>query len=108
MYKSLSKQRFWIESDVHVFYTDGPAGSGKTYLYTKLLHFVRKKGGVALAVAWSGLAADVQSALQAQFTAPEAAILWDSTPIKPSEYDVANAAPFNKAINVFGTGVPPH
>jgi glutathione S-transferase len=55
---------------------------------------------------WSGLTAEVQTALKAQLTSPEAAILWDSTPIKPSEYDVANAAPFNKAINVFGTGVP--
>ena len=38
----------------NVFYVDGPAGSGKTYLYTKLLHAVRaEEGGIALAVAMS-------------------------------------------------------
>ena len=38
----------------NVFYIDGPAGAGKTYLYTKLLHAVRAaEGGIALAVAMS-------------------------------------------------------
>ncbi len=41
----------------NVFYVDGPAGAGKTYLYTKLLRYVRGHGGIALAVAMSGIAA---------------------------------------------------
>ena len=39
------------------FFIDGPGGSGKTYLYEAILHHVRGQGGVALACAWSGIAA---------------------------------------------------
>ena len=35
----------------------GPAGTGKTYLYKKVLHYVRMTGRIALAVAVSGIAA---------------------------------------------------
>jgi len=41
----------------NVFYIDGPGGSGKTYLYTKLLRHVRSSGKIALAVSMSGIAA---------------------------------------------------
>lgn len=60
-----------------------------------------------LRLAWAALAPDIQAALQARLTAPAAAILWDTAPIKPSGYDTSRTAPFNKAINVFGRGVPP-
>jgi len=40
-----------------VFFIDGPAGTGKTYLYTLLLSMVRSNEDVALAVASSGIAA---------------------------------------------------
>jgi hypothetical protein len=39
------------------FFIDGPGGSGKTFLYETLLHHVRGQGHVALACAWSGIAA---------------------------------------------------
>jgi hypothetical protein len=41
----------------NVFYIDGPGGSGKTFLYTKLLRHVRSLGKIALAVSMSGIAA---------------------------------------------------
>jgi len=41
----------------NVFYIDGPGGTGKTYLYTKLLRYVRAGGRIALAVSMSGIAA---------------------------------------------------
>ena len=41
----------------NVFYIDGPGGSGKTFLYTKLLRHVRAQGQIALAVSMSGIAA---------------------------------------------------
>ncbi|KAL8049007.1 hypothetical protein ABFX02_07G104800 [Erythranthe guttata] len=40
-----------------VFFIDGPGGTGKTFLYRSLLAYVRSKGGIALAVASSGVAA---------------------------------------------------
>ena len=40
-----------------VFFLDGPGGSGKTYLEEALLHFARGRQEVALACAWSGVAA---------------------------------------------------
>ena len=39
------------------FFIDGPAGSGKTFLYRALLHYARAHGWIALACAWSGVAA---------------------------------------------------
>ena len=41
----------------NVFYADGPAGSGKTFLYRKLIHYLRAKGHIVLIVAVSGIAA---------------------------------------------------
>jgi len=43
----------------NVFYVDGPAGCGKTFLYTKALRTVRSKGKMAVAVAMSGIAAQL-------------------------------------------------
>jgi hypothetical protein len=40
-----------------VFFVDGPAGTGKTFVYRMLLASVRSRGGIALAVASSGIAA---------------------------------------------------
>ena len=39
------------------FFIDGPGGTGKTFVYTALLHYVRGQGQIALACAWSGIAA---------------------------------------------------
>eukprot|EP00959_Pyramimonas_sp_CCMP1952_P226525 4736585-Pyramimonas_sp.AAC.1 len=41
----------------NVVYIDGPAGTGKTHVYRKILHYVRMTGRIALAVAMSGIAA---------------------------------------------------
>ena len=41
----------------NVVFVDGPAGTGKTFLYRKVLHYVRMTGRIALAVAFSGIAA---------------------------------------------------
>ena len=41
----------------NVVFVDGPAGTGKTFLYRKALHYVRMSGRIALAVAFSGIAA---------------------------------------------------
>ena len=53
--------RFSLEHPSHtgpnVFYVDGPAGTGKTYLYTKMLRYVRNTGKIALAVSMSRIAA---------------------------------------------------
>ena len=40
-----------------VFFIDGPGGTGKTFLYEALLHHARGQGHIALATAWSGIAA---------------------------------------------------
>ena len=39
------------------YFIDGPVGTGKTFLYSTILHSVRSKGDIALAVAGSGIAA---------------------------------------------------
>ena len=41
----------------NVVFCDGRAGTGKTFLYRKILHYVRMQGRIALAVAFSGIAA---------------------------------------------------
>lgn len=41
----------------NVVFVDGPAGSGKTHLYKKVLHYTRMQGKIALAVSMSGIAA---------------------------------------------------
>ena len=43
--------------DGGIFFADGPGGSGKTFVETALLHYVRGHGHVGLACAWSGVAA---------------------------------------------------
>ena len=40
-----------------IFFVDGPGGSGKSFLFEALLHHVRGQTKVAIACAWSGLAA---------------------------------------------------
>ncbi|KAL3848720.1 hypothetical protein ACJIZ3_010602 [Penstemon smallii] len=42
-----------------LFFLDGPGGTGKTFLYRALLANVRSAGGIALAVASSGVAASL-------------------------------------------------
>ena len=41
----------------HCFYLDGPGGSGKTYLYSTLLSYIRGTGRIALPFATTGIAA---------------------------------------------------
>ena len=41
------------------FFIDGPGGTGKTFLYCKILAFVRSKGLIALATTSSGVAASI-------------------------------------------------
>ena len=57
--------------------------------------------------AWSQLDADAQVKARAHLPAPSAAILWEDVRFASSNYDPDRLAPFNRAINVFGTGVPP-
>ena len=40
-----------------IFFVDGQGGSGKTFVEQALLHHVRGSGAIALACAWSGVAA---------------------------------------------------
>ena len=40
-----------------VFFVDGPGGCGKSFLFEAFLHYVRGHGHMAVACAWSGLAA---------------------------------------------------
>ena len=60
-----------------------------------------------LRAAWATLEPEVQTKLRTVLKSPTAEILWDATEIAPSKYDVDNKAPFNRAINVYGKGVPP-
>ncbi|NQX94227.1 MAG: glutathione S-transferase family protein [Erythrobacter sp.] len=55
---------------------------------------------------WAALPAEAQAGLRGARSSPEAALLWDDTAFKPSDYDSDNTAPFNRAINVFDGGVP--
>ena len=56
---------------------------------------------------WADLPAKTQKTLKASLHTSNAAILWEDFAFMPSEYDPERQAPFNKAINVFGAGVPP-
>lgn len=60
-----------------------------------------------LRAAWAEMAPEDQASVKAHLRSPCAEILWDQTDIAPSNYDLEGQAPFNKAINVYGTGVPP-
>ena len=54
---------------------------------------------------WAALDAPVQDMLKANL--PEAAcVLWDENNFAASAYDENGDAPFNRAINVYGNGVP--
>ena len=55
---------------------------------------------------WLVLGDSEQAELRAVLSSPEAAILWNEQRFEPSEYDADQQAPFNRAINVFGNGVP--
>jgi glutathione S-transferase len=56
---------------------------------------------------WAQLDAGDRDRLKALLTSPEAGIIWDEPSFNPSNYDDERRAPFNKAICVFGNGIPP-
>lgn len=60
-----------------------------------------------LRAAWGALGADDQATVRAHLRSPSAEILWNAAEITPSGYDTEGKAPFNDAINVYGTGLPP-
>jgi glutathione S-transferase len=55
---------------------------------------------------WQALDPTTQTRLRAHLPEPGARVLWDSEPVARSGYDPERRAPFNRAINVFGSGVP--
>jgi hypothetical protein len=55
---------------------------------------------------WRELDESAQASVRAHLTEPHATLLWQPEPIAESDYDPERRAPFNRAINVFGTGVP--
>ena len=61
----------------------------------------------ALRREWAGLADDARDRLLKHLPGTEANVLWEDTSFAASEYDLEGQAPFNRAINVFGRGVPP-
>jgi len=56
--------------------------------------------------AWEALDETARATLRPHLAEPHAAVLWSGEPAAESGYDVERRAPFNRAINVFGTGVP--
>ena len=42
-----------------LFFVDGPGGTGKSFLFTSILHYVRGRGEIAVACSWNGLAASL-------------------------------------------------
>jgi hypothetical protein len=56
---------------------------------------------------WSALDESVRERLREDLPEAEASVLWNDFPGVASEYDRERRAPFNRAINVFGRGVPP-
>jgi len=60
----------------------------------------------ALRRAWAALDATAQSTLRSVLPEAEAEILWWPELPASSDYDPEGRAPFNRAINVFGRGVP--
>jgi glutathione S-transferase len=55
---------------------------------------------------WRALDEAARRDLQQRLPVPQAAVLWDEPPSAASGYDPERRAPFNRSINVFGTGVP--
>ncbi|MEM6556952.1 MAG: glutathione S-transferase C-terminal domain-containing protein [Pseudomonadota bacterium] len=60
----------------------------------------------ALRTAWEDLPEAAKAQVKAHLPHQEAELLWQAEPIVFSEYDQAQQAPFNRAINVFEKGVP--
>lgn len=60
----------------------------------------------ALQRQWSDLDAQAQGRLGGALQSPAVQLLGDGSGIVPSGYDIDRQAPFNRAINVFGRGVP--
>ena len=56
---------------------------------------------------WVELDEAARETLREHLPEAEAAVLWDGSSVQSSEYDPERRAPFNRAINVFGKGVPP-
>jgi len=56
--------------------------------------------------AWGSLNESAQVQARAALQSPAAELLWDETELAPSNYDVERVAPFNRAINVYPSGVP--
>ncbi|GAB5488244.1 MAG: glutathione S-transferase family protein [Parasphingorhabdus sp.] len=56
---------------------------------------------------WNMLEHNAQEKLKRILSSSKAKILWDNSEFSRSEYDTDRKAPFNKAINVFGNGIPP-
>jgi len=56
---------------------------------------------------WAGIDDGARATLRRHLPEPAAAVLWDGSPVAPSGYDRERRAPFHRAINVFGRGVPP-
>jgi hypothetical protein len=55
---------------------------------------------------WNALDESTQNVVRAHLPEPGAVVLWDPGLETRSEYDPECQAPFNRAINVFGDGVP--
>lgn len=55
---------------------------------------------------WQALDGPTQTGVRRHLPEPDAAVLWESEPATESDYDPERRAPFNRAINVFDTGVP--
>lgn len=55
---------------------------------------------------WADLDDTARGRLLEQLPELEASVLWDGALVTESDYDPERNAPFNRAINVFGTGVP--
>jgi len=56
---------------------------------------------------WAELKNNEQDNLCRQFGSPEAVLLLQQNSYSPSNYNTKQNAPFNRAINVFGSGIPP-
>ena len=55
---------------------------------------------------YGSLAEADRSTVRALLPWPEATLIWSPEVVAKSGYDEARQAPFNKAINVYGDGVP--
>ena len=74
MYETLNDEQRRVFQDIRaaltnseqsIFFVDGPGGIGKSYLFETLLRYVRGQGDIAVACAWSGLAAFCQAGARA-------------------------------------------